>query len=133
MQEYDGSVTLPASEARVHGSDLRYETGHQRDNLGFWTNPADWAEWTFQITKPGRFEVAAEIATLDKASLEVSVGDSKTAGPVIVTRDYGKFKVTKLGTVEIPSPGKVTLAVRPVKEGWHPPNLKVIRLKPVAE
>jgi hypothetical protein len=35
--------------------------------------------------------------------------------------------------VEIPSPGKVTLAVRPVKEGWHPPNLKVIRLKPVAE
>jgi hypothetical protein len=49
---------------------------------------------------------------------------------VVVTRDYGKFKVSKLGTVEIASPGKATLAVRPVKDGWHPLNLKAIRLKP---
>ena len=92
---------LPASEARLHGSDIKYETGHQRDNLGFWTNPADWADWTFQVTEPGKFDVTAEVAALDKASLEVSVGDSRTRGAAAATGDYGKFKVAKLGVIEI--------------------------------
>jgi hypothetical protein len=132
-QDYDGSMVLPASEARTHGSDLKYETGHERDNLGFWTNPADWADWTFQVTKPGKFDVTAEVAAMDKASLEVSVGDSRSHGAAASTGDYGKFKVARLGTIEINAPGKATLAVRPVKDGWHPLNLKAIRLKPQGE
>jgi alpha-L-fucosidase len=131
-QDYDGSVVLPASEALPHGSSIKYESGHQRDNLGYWTNPEDWADWTFKVTKPGRFEVSAETSALDKTSLEVTVGDSKSTGTVTVTGDYGKFKVSKLGTLEIASPGKAILAVRPVQDGWHPVNLKAIRLKPVA-
>ena len=131
-QDYDGSIVLPASEARLHGNKIKYETGHERDNLGFWTDPADWADWEFEVTKPGRFEVTAEVAALEKASLQVSVGESKTAGPAVVTRDYGKFKLAKLGALEITTPGQTTLAVRPVKEGWHAVNLKAIRLKPLA-
>lgn len=129
-QDYDGSVVLPASEARVHGSDLKYETGPQRDNLGFWTNPDDWADWTFQITKPGKFEVSAEVAAPEKASLEISVGDSRTRGAAVATGDYGKFKVARLGTLVIPATGKATLAVHPITDGWHPLNLKSIRLRP---
>lgn len=131
-QDHDGSVLLPAEEARLHGSEIKYEAGEQRDCLGFWTNPADWADWSFQVTRPGKFDVTAEVAALDKGSLEVSVGDSKTQGGAAATGDYGKFKVAKLGTLEIAAPGKVTLAVRPVTDGWHPLNLKAIRLKPVA-
>ena len=122
----------PPAKPACTASDIKYETGDQRDNLGFWTNPADWADWEFKVTRPGKFEVTAEIAALEKASLEVSVGDSTTSGTAAATGDYGKFKVAKLGMIEIPSPGKATLAVRPVKEGWHPLNLKAIRLKPVA-
>ncbi len=130
-QDYDGSVTLPASEARLHGSEIKYETGHQRDNLGFWTNPSDWADWEFKVTQPGRFEVTAEVAALERASLEVSVGTgSRTSGRANATGDYGKFRVVKLGVLEIAAPGKATLAVRPVKDGWHALNLKAIRLKP---
>ena len=129
-QDYDGSLVLPASEARTHGSDIKYETGDQRDNLGYWTNPDDWADWTFEVTKPGKFDVTAEVAALDKASIEVSVGDSRTQGSAAATGDYGKFRVIRLGTIEIPATGKTTLAVRPVKDGWHPLNLKSIRLKP---
>jgi alpha-L-fucosidase len=131
-QDYDGSVVLPASEARLHGDEIKYESGDQRNNLGFWTNPADWADWTVEVTRPGKFDVTAEVASLDKASLEVSVGGSRTRGAVPVTGDYGKFKVTKLGVLEIAAPGKVTLAVRPITDGWHPVNLKAIRLKPAA-
>jgi len=60
------------------------------------------------------------------------VGDSKTTGAAAATGDYGKFKVAKLGTLEISSKGKATLAIRPVKDGWQPLNVKAIRLKPVA-
>jgi alpha-L-fucosidase len=130
-QDYDGSVILPASEARLHGNEIKYETGHERDNLGFWTNPGDWADWAFQVTRPGEFEVTAEVASLDKASLKVSVGNSSSGGNTPATGDYGKFKVAKLGRLEIASVGKVILAVRPVEDGWHPLNLKAIRLKPV--
>jgi len=132
-QDYDGSVVLPASEAHLHGSQIKYETGHQRDNLGYWTNPADWAEWEFMVTRPGRFEVVAEIAALERSFLEVSVGaGSSTRGRASATGDYGNFRVVKLGALEIPAAGKVTLAARPVKEGWHALNLKAIRLKPIA-
>jgi len=132
IQDYDGSIVLPASEARLHGNEIKYETGHQRDNIGFWTNPADWADWEFKVTRPGKFDVTAEVAALEKASFEVAAGNSTTVGTAPATGDYGKFKVTKLGVLEIASPGKVTLAVRTVKDGWHPLNLKAIRLKPVS-
>jgi len=130
-QDHDGSVALPAEEARLHGSEIKFEAGDQRDCLGFWTNPADWADWSFQVTRPGKFDVTAEVAALEGASLKVSVGDSTSTGAAAATGDYGKFKVARLGVLEIASPGKVTLAVRPVADGWHPLNLKAIRLKPV--
>jgi alpha-L-fucosidase len=132
VQDHDGSVVLPAGEARLHGGDIKYETGDQRECIGFWTNPDDWADWEFKVSRTGRFEVTAETAGLEKASLEVSVGELRTKGATAATGDYGKFKVTKLGTIEITSPGRTTLAVRPVKDGWQPLNLKAVRLKPVA-
>jgi len=131
-QESDGSVILPAREAHLHGDTIQYESGEQHDNLGFWTNPADWADWTFQVTKPGKFDVTAEAAALERSSLQVSIADSKSTGTATPTGDYGKFRVIRLGTLEITSPGKVTLAVHPVTDGWHPVNLKAICLKPGA-
>ena len=137
-QDYDGSVVLPASEARLHGSEIKYETGDQRDNLGFWTNPADWADWTFQVTKPGKFDVTAEVAALERASLEVSDRRQHArTGAAAATGDYGKFKVAKLGTLEIASPGKATLRrppgqrrLAPAELESHPPEAR--RASPVS-
>jgi alpha-L-fucosidase len=131
-QEADGSVILPASEARVHGDELKYESSRQRDNLGFWFNPADWADWEFAITKPGRFELAAEIAAPAAASIEVDLKDQKLKGSVPVTGDYTKYEWTNLGSIDVQSAGKVALSLRGVQEGWHPVNVKAIRLRPVS-
>ncbi len=130
-QDYDGSVALPANEAHLHGGGIKFESGHERNCIGFWTNPGDWADWQFEIAKPGRFEVTAEVAGPEKASLEVSVGKSATKGAAAATGDYGKFKLARLGVVEIPTAGKTTLTVRPVKAGWHAVNLKAVRLTAV--
>ena len=129
-QQADGALVLPASEANVHGSQLRYESGPQRDNLGFWLNPADSAEWEFTISKPGRFIVSAEIAAPENASIEVRVKGQTLKGEAPVTGDYGKFKSNKLGTVDIPVTGKATLSLKGVPDQWHPLNLKCIRLTP---
>jgi hypothetical protein len=130
-QDSDGTVLLPASEARLHGDQIRYESGARRGNLGFWFNPSEGADWDFAVTKPGKFEVSAEIAAPDKASVEINLKEQKVKGDVPVTGDYGNFKWTHLGTVEIPAAGKTTLTLRGVQEGWHPVNVKSIRLKPV--
>jgi len=129
-QQSDGTIVLPASEARVNGEQLHYEAGSQRDNLGFWFNPAESADWEFAVTKPGRFELEVEVAAPQAASLEIQLRSQTLKGEAPVTGDYGKFKWAKMGTVEIGAKGRTTVSVRGVAEGWHPVNLKAVRLTP---
>ena len=122
----------PLARPACTASEIKYETGDQRDYLGFWTNP-DRLGRLGRSRSPGPASLKSPPNSPPrKASLKVSVGDSRATGAASATGDYGKFKAARLGVLEIASPGKVTLAVRPVKDGWHPLNLKAIRLKPVA-
>jgi alpha-L-fucosidase len=130
FQDFDGSVVLQASEATLHGEQIQYESESPHDNIGFWQNPNDWAEWTFNVSKPGKFDVSAEVAALEKASFEVGVGDQKVRGNANVTGDWTKFRLVKLGTLELASAGKATVSLHAVKEGWQPLNVKAVRLKP---
>jgi alpha-L-fucosidase len=128
MQDADGSVVLPAEDALLHGGRIQYEGAENRNCIGFWTESNDWAEWQFQFNKPGKFTVAAELASLEDTSFEILLGEQKLTGKAIKTGDYGKFKQVNLGTVEISQTGKLTLAVKPKKEWWKPMNLTSIRL-----
>jgi len=129
MQESDGSVRLLASEAVTHGNEIKFEDGN--DNLGFWTNPADWANWSFQVSQPGKFQVVADIASQGQGKFEVVLGDQRLTGTAPKTGDYAKYKrVTLSGTLDIAAPGKITVAVKAVKDGWEPLNLKSLTLKP---
>jgi len=130
LQEADGSVRLTASEAELHG-ELQYESGGGKDNVGWWTNPADYVTWTFKVDRPGKFQVAAEVASQGAGKFEVVIGGAKASGTAPNTGDYTKFKRVNLtGTLEIPAAGTVTLTVKPVADGWSPLNLKSITLKP---
>jgi alpha-L-fucosidase len=128
-QHPDGSLKLQAADAICHGKEIKYESGHQRDNIGFWTKANEWVEWKFQISKPGTFTVNAEIASQGTGAFEVSVGNQKLPGKAVKTGDFGTFKAVTLGTLELPA-GKHALAVKPVKAGWSPINLKSVTLKP---
>ena len=130
LQKRDGSVVLPASEARLHGSTLQYESGGQLDNIGYWTTPEDWADWEFKISKPGEFRISALIAALASGDFEISVGGQTFRCSAPNTGSYTTFASVKLGVVNIGTEGKAILAIRPIKEGWQPMNLKAIRLEP---
>jgi alpha-L-fucosidase len=84
FQESDGSVRLMASEASLHGG-LAYENGGGKDNIGYWTNPADTASWTFKVDRPGKFKVTAEIAAEASGKFEVVVGEQKLLGAAPAT------------------------------------------------
>ena len=129
FQEADGSVRLMASEADLHGG-LQYESGNGKDNVGYWTNPEDTANWTFKMDRPGKFSVTAEIAAEASGNFEVIVGGQKLSGTAPATKDYTKFKRANLiGALDLAA-GSVTLTVKPVAEGWQPMNLRSVRLVP---
>ena len=129
-QNADGVISLKAIDADTHGA-VAYESGEGRDNLGYWTNSADWAEWPVKITRPGKFHVTAEIAAQGSGSFTVAAGGQSVSGTAPNTGDYAKFQTLDLGTLAIASPGLVTISVKPIADGWQPMNLKSLTLTPV--
>jgi alpha-L-fucosidase len=127
----DGSITLHAAEAITHGEQIKFEGGESRDCIGFWLNPDDWVEWQFTVARPGKLEVTAEIAAQGSGSFTIDVGGQCLKGKAPNTGDYGKFEKLVLGTIDLPASGKASLAVKAVKDGWQPFNLKDVRLTPI--
>jgi len=128
-QDKNGAVKFAAYDANIHGKNLKYESGHGHDNLGFWTDPSDYADWQFEITTPGKFNVTAQVASTGSANLEISVAGKTLTVKFPNTGDYTKFQKIEIGQVELPV-GKHTLTVKPVKEGWQPVNLRSIDITP---
>jgi hypothetical protein len=52
-----GIITLEARAATTHGTQMHYEDSPLKNCLGYWLKPEDWAEWQFQISRPGTFYV----------------------------------------------------------------------------
>ena len=113
----------------MHGHTLQYESAGQLDNIGYWTTPDDWADWEFKLTRPGKFSLSATIAANATGDFEISIGDQTVRCSAPDTGNYVTFASVKLGTVTLLAAGKAVLAVRPIKDGWQPMNLKAIRLE----
>jgi alpha-L-fucosidase len=150
-----GLVELPAGEAMLHGSSLKCQGGGDGENIGFWTDPKDWASWVFNINAPGRFDVQLTFAcepgsagsqydvTLTEDKLQtkglrprkrivVKQPEQKLSAKVESTGGWDKFVDVQLGTLTVSQNGRHTLSVKPttVPHGAVM-NLKSILLKPV--
>jgi len=124
----DGSVTLPADLADIHGQ-AQVESIDNQSSIGWWTNAQDTVSWTFKVTKPGRFDVTATLATPAPSSkFEIAAGDQKLPAEVKGTGSYQKFETVDLGAIEL-KPGPVELTIKP-QEGWQAINLRSVVLKP---
>jgi len=131
QQAADGTLALPAIEAITHGRQLRYEQGQQRDCLGFWTDPQDWAHWDVEVTKPGTFQVTVQVAGLAQSRLQIAAAGQSLSVTCPATGDYGRFEQMEAGMITISMPGKATITAKPIAEGWQPVNLRSITLKPL--
>ena len=130
-QASDGTLLLPAELAEIHGDGTQLEAVGGQPNIGYWTNARDWIGWRFKLTRPGRFDVTASIATTAESSkFELTVGDQKLAAEVAGTGSYQAFKTVKLGSIELKQQGACELSIKPVRNQWRAINLRSITLKP---
>jgi len=129
-QNADGTVVLPSSRASLHGSTIQYESAGGRDNIGYWTEPEDWADWDFAVAHAGKFLVTAEVAAEAASSFEVSAAGQTLRSAAPVTGSYTTFQTVSLGTLDISKAGTASLAVHAVKDGWQPINVRSVTLKP---
>ncbi len=129
-QAPDGTFVIDATDARTHGDTIKIENKDKRDNIGYWLNDNEYAEWFLRADKPGNFAVMAEIASTDDSECEFVIGGKSFKVAVGKTGSYDTFETRKIGVITISGPGKQSLQVKPVKSTWRPINLRTITLKP---
>jgi arylsulfatase A-like enzyme len=133
-QAADGTITLPAHTADIHGVQLRYEPLPHKNTLGFWTRTEDWASWDFEASEPGNFsvEILQGCGTGQGGSVvQLAVAEQIMKVTVKDTGHFQNFEFRKIGTVKLSKPGRYTLTVKPQsKSGIAVMDLRAVVLKP---
>ena len=89
-------------------------------------------DWSFEIDKPGRFEVYGYMALEPQtSSFEIISGDQKFTATAASTSGYDKFVKTKLGEIKLNRAGEHRLEIKPLAKQWQPLNLRTIVLTPI--
>ncbi|HZT83195.1 MAG TPA: N-acetylgalactosamine 6-sulfate sulfatase (GALNS), partial [Gemmataceae bacterium] len=134
-QAKDGTITLPARAADVHGNQLRYEPAPHKNTLGYWTDAGDWASWELTVKQPGTFAVEV-LQGCGKgqggAEVELSVAGQSLRFKVEDTGGFQNFKPREVGRVKLDA-GRLTLTVKArSKPGAAVMDLRSVTLRPVA-
>lgn len=136
-QEPSGGVTLAARDAITHSTMMRFEPATNKNCLGYWVNPNDWAEWEFSITRPGTFEIeiwqgcgkgngGSEVA--------VAVGGERLSFVVEDTGHFQNFIPRRIGRVHLGSAGMQILSIRPAnKKAAAVMDIRELRLVPAKD
>jgi len=135
-QAKDGTITLPAKFAAVHGTQLRYEPLPHKNTLGFWVDANDHASWDLTVATPGRFEVEV-LQGCGKgqggSSVEVSIAEQTLPMTVEDTGHFQNFVPRTIGTVELTKPGRYTLTIKTkTKAKAAVMDVRQVALRPVA-
>ena len=110
-----GLIVLNASAATPHGEKLRYEPEPHKNTLGYWVNPADWAEWTFDAPSAGTYELRILQGAgggCGGAAVDVAVGGQAVTFTTLDTGHFQNFVPRTIGTIKL-NGGRQTLSVKP--------------------
>lgn len=127
----NGVVELTAGNAKLHGDKFLLESKGGAENIGYWTDLDDWAEWDFKVDKPGTFELAIEYAHPGAANSEylIETKSGKLKGQIQASGSWGNFRKVKVGSVGIAKAGTHTLSFKATDKSVSPLiNLRSIEL-----
>jgi hypothetical protein len=117
VQAADGSITLEAGSATTWSENMRFEPKGEKNCLGFWTSEDDFAEWDFEVLKPGRFKVTVVhgCSTGNEGSeVAVKLGGQELKFKVKDTGGFQQWSQESVGEIEIKKAGKMRLVIDPV-------------------
>jgi hypothetical protein len=134
-QAADGTVTLHARVATVHGTTVRYEPQPNKNTIGYWTKVDDWVSWDFEIAKPGRFKVEIlQGCGQGSGGSEVDFSAAEQTLKVTVkdTGGFQNFENREIGEFKLGEPGRYTLKVKPkTKPGVAVMDLREVKFTPI--
>ena len=135
VQLSGGRIVLHSSDAQVQGEKLQYEPKQEKNTLGFWVNPADWASWHFQVAKPGTYAIHIWQGCgkgSGGSEVEISCAGQKSKFTVEDTGHFQNFKEREVGKVTFDKAGPQALEVRALKKpGAAVMDLRQVILVPV--
>ena len=120
----DGSLFLPAHMATTTGDKIRYEPQTIKNTVGYWAGMQNSASWTFNVAKPGKFNVAilqgcgagnggstAEITLHPAVETEKLV--AQVEFEVLETGHFQNFVWRHLGEIQVADTGDYQLRISP--------------------
>jgi len=132
--EPDGSYTLGADAADLHGDQIKQEAQGGQPNIGFWDKAGEWVSWKVKAEKAGTYKVSASIASVnDEVEFVVEAAGQQLTGKAPQTGNWAEFRETDVGQLKIEQPGDQTLKVRPKAAAtWKAINLRCLKLTPAS-
>jgi hypothetical protein len=115
-QSEDGSIELAAKDATTWSENMRYEPAPEKNCLGYWTDPKDFAEWEFEVTKPGKYKVVVLHGCgggNEGSTVAVKHGGQALKFTVKDTGGFQKWSEVEVGEIEIKDAGRQRLVVAP--------------------
>jgi arylsulfatase A len=130
-----GDVRLFAAQARLHSKTMRYEKEPNKNVLGYWTSPNDWADWDFTVDQSGRYEVEVQVGCgrgSGGAVVQLEVAGQSLDWTVVETGHFQNMIQQTIGQVNLTT-GPQTLAIKPkTKLGPAVMDLRRVVLRPMA-
>ena len=130
----DGIVSFPACKARVNGRNLRFEPQPHKNTVGYWSVKEDFAEWNFDVTDAGDYEVEIQQGCGSGhggSTVELQTGQQALAFTVLETGHFQNFRWRHLGRIKLAAGSGQTLRLIPQsKPGGAVMDVREIRLIP---
>jgi lysophospholipase L1-like esterase len=109
-------ILLHASKAIVHGEMLRYEPQTNKNCLGYWTKQEDWAEWKFNVERPGVYDLEVWQGCgkgNGGSDVRVEIASQNFDFVVDETGHFQSFIPRQLGRMHFWKAGEFSLSVKP--------------------
>jgi putative membrane-bound dehydrogenase-like protein len=128
----DGALRLTAKNAEIYGKTLVFEA--QYGNLGFWGSDDDFAAWTVQVPRAGRYAVWLDWACDPGSagnSFVLEADDETLTGKVASTGDFDTYRQAKVGELTLRAGERRVVMRAAGKMHNYLIDLRAIRLEPI--
>ena len=129
----DGTIVLSALDAKVVGERAKLETNPGNHRIGYWTNPSDYVEWTFESRGKGEYdvEIAYSRSGPPGAQLSLELDDAKLPVTLATTGNWYVYTGHDAGRIKLSADGRHVARVKCVDpKGDAVMNLKAVVLRP---
>jgi putative membrane-bound dehydrogenase-like protein len=99
-----GVISLAATRARIYGPRLIFEVKHQ--NLGWWAQPDDRAEWTIEAPAACKYRASLDYACASEAAgneFLLKIAEQEFRGKIASTGTWDDYQQVDLGEVDLPA------------------------------